>query len=103
MSSILQLQISGSSLQPDWPAVSQAQSSHRLVRERSVPILIVSTEYTVMILNWKKMSSRSPSATDEAWHWPKTGYSTLGLDSSELRVELAVQYCVFCADNRDWY
>ena len=49
------------------------------------------------------MSSRSPSATDEAWHWPKTGYSTTGVDSCELRVELAVHYCVFCADNRGRY
>ena len=57
----------------------------------------------VMILYWKKVSPRSPSATDEAWHWPKTGYSTLGMDSSELWVELAVQYCVSCADNWDWY
>ena len=33
----------------------------------------------IMILYWKKMSSKSPSATGEAWHWPKTGYSTLGM------------------------
>ena len=49
------------------------------------------------------MSSRSPSDTDEAWHWLKTAYSTSGVDSCELRVELAVQYCVFCADNRGRY
>ena len=55
-----------------------------------------------MILNWK-MSCRSPIATDEAWHWPKTGYSTSGVDSCELRVELAVQYCVFCTDNQGQY
>lgn len=34
----------------------------------------------VIILNSKKMTSWSPSATDEAWHWPKPGYSISGED-----------------------
>ena len=31
-----------------WPAMLQARLSHRLMRERSIPTSIVSTEYTVL-------------------------------------------------------